>query len=317
MFNKFLKFITLTAVVFSVVGCAAAPTSIPTAVPSPSPEPTIAPPRALVLGEISDNPEKKTKQFQSLADYLGANLGQFGVTSGEVKIASDLDTMVQWLKDGTVDMYFASPYPAMIVNDQAGAQILLRRWKDGVSEYKSLIMVRKDSGIESLADLKGRVIAFDTPDSTTAYMLPLTYMIEAGLKTVELPSADSVVPADEVGYVFALDQDTVTDWLITGKVSAGAFSDLDLIDDVPAEVRDQIIVLAETEPLPRYLTLTSAGMDPAEVEAIKTLLMNLNQTPEGLEILKTNEKTAKFDEVPNAEAMLARMRQLYELIKGQ
>ncbi|HET7145418.1 MAG TPA: phosphate/phosphite/phosphonate ABC transporter substrate-binding protein [Anaerolineales bacterium] len=315
MFNKFLKFITFTAVMFSVVGCAVAPTSVPTAVPSS--EPTIAPPRALVLGEISDNPEKKTKQFQSLADYLGANLSQFGITSGEVKIASDLDTMVQWLKDGTVDMYFASPYPAMIVNDQAGAQIILRRWKDGVSEYKTLIMVRKDSGIQSLADLRGRVIAFDNPDSTTAYMLPLAYMIEAGLKTVELPSADSAVPADAVGYVFALDQDTVTDWLVTGKVSAGAFSDLDLIDDVPAEVRDQIIALVETEPLPRYLTLTWSGMDPGEVEAIKALLISLNQTPEGLEILKTNENTAKFDEVPNTESMLTRMRQLYELVNDQ
>lgn len=315
MFNKFLKFITLMAVVFGAAGCGAVPTAVPTA--TPSPEPTIAAPRALVLGEISDNPEKKTKQFQSLADYLGANLSQFGITSGEVKIAPDLDTMVQWLKDGTVDMYFASPYPAMIVSDQAGAQIILRRWKDGVSEYKSLILVRKDSGIQSLADLKGRVIAFDNPDSTTAYMLPLTYMIEAGLKTVELPSADSAVPTDAVGYVFALDQDTITDWLISGKVSAGAFSDLDLIDDVPAEVRDQLVILAESEPLPRYLTLTRAGMDPAMVEAIKALLMSLDQTPEGLEILKTNEKTAKFDEVPNAQAMLARMRQLYEIVQGQ
>jgi len=315
MFHKLLAFITLTVFLFGTAGCRATPTAVPTA--TSLSEPTKAAPRALVLGEISDNPEKKTKQFQSLADYLAANLSQFGITSGEVKIAPDLDTMVQWLKDGTVDMYFASPYPAMIVSDQASAQIILRRWKDGVSEYKSLILVRKDSGIQSLADLKGRMIAFDNPDSTTAYMLPLAYLIEAGLKTVEAPSADSAVPADAVGYVFALDQDTVTDWLISGKVSAGAFSDLDFIDDVPAEVRDQLVILAETEPLPRYLTLTWAGMDPAEVEAIKALLISLDQTPEGLEILKTNEKTAKFDEVPNTQAMLARMRQLYELTKGQ
>ena len=305
MFNKFLKFITFTAVVFSVVGCAAAPTSVPTAVPSPSPEPTIASPRTLVLGEVSENVEKKITAYQPLADYLAAHLGQFGFAGAEVKIAPDQETMIQWLKDGTVDLFFASPYSAMIMNDQAGAQIFLRKWKSGVSEYKSLIFVRKDSGIQSLADLRGHVIAFDEPFSTTAYMLPLAYMIEGGLKTVEVSSPESSVPADQVGYVFALGQENVTDWLTNGKVSAGAFSDQDL-KDVPADFMDKVVVLVETEPLPRYLALARPSMDSAELEAIKALLVGLDQTPEGPEILKTNEKTAKFDEMPNTEAMLGR-----------
>src|SRR5574337_1279864 len=77
---------------------------------------------------------------------------------------------------------------------------------------------------------------------------------------------------------------------------------------------DQFAVLLETESLPRYLTLARPGMDQAEVEAIKALLVGLDQTPEGPDILKTFEKTAKFDELPNAEAMLARMRQLYQVV---
>jgi phosphonate transport system substrate-binding protein len=314
MHHKFFTFVTLIVFLLGVASCTAAPA--PAAAPTATslPEPTAAP-KTIVLGAVSDDPAKKIKAFQPLADYLGAHLGQLGITSAEVKIAPDQDTMIKWLKDGTVDLYFDSPYLAMIMNDQAGAQIILRSWKSGLAEYKGLILVRKDSGIKSLADLNGHVIAFDDPTSTTAYMLPLAYMIEGGLKVVEVTSADSSVPADEAGYLFATGQDNVTAWLVTGKVSAGAFGSHDL-KDVPADVMDQFAVLVETEALPRFLVLVRPGMDQAEVDAIKALLVGLDQTPEGPDILKTFEKTAKFDELPNAEAMLARMRQLYEVVKS-
>jgi phosphonate transport system substrate-binding protein len=312
MSHKLFKFLTLLVFLLGTAGCIAAPAPAPTV--TPVPEPTIAP-RSIVLGAVSDDPAKKIKAFQPLADYLGAHLGQLGITSGEVKIAPDQDTMIKWLKDGTVDLFFDSPYTAMIMNDQAGAQIILRSWKSGLAEYNSLILVRKDSGIKSLADLNGHVVAFDDPTSTTAYMLPLAYMIEGGLKVVEVTSADSSVPADEAGYLFATGQDNVTAWLVTGKVSAGTFGSHDL-KDVPADVMDQFAVLVETEAVPRFLVLVRPGMDQAEVDAIKALLVGLDQTPEGPDILKTFEKTAKFDELPNAEAMLARMRQLYEVVKS-
>lgn len=309
---KLFTLVVLSFLFFSVVGCSANPPVVPTA--TALPQPTIAP-KAIVLGEVSDEPAKKIKAYQPLADYLAANLGQFGVTVGEVKVAPDQETMIQWLKDGSVDLYFASPYSAMIMNDQAGAPVILRYWKSGVAEYKSLILVRKDSGIKSLADLKGHVIAFDEPYSTTAYMLPLAYIIQDGLNPVQVAGSDESVPTDEVGYVFAQGQDNVTAWLVNGKVSAGAFSDQD-IKEIPADIMDQLTILIETEKLPRYLALARPGMDQAQLEAIKVLLIGLDQTPEGPDILKSL-KTAKFDELPNPEAMLTRMRELYDVIAGQ
>lgn len=310
MFRKILMFITLIIVVFSVVGCTAAPAATPIA--PPTSKPTTAQ-KAIVLGDISTDPATKIKAFQPLADYLAAHLSQLGITVGEVKIAPDKDTMLKWLKDGTVDLYFASPYPAMMTNDQAGASIILRRWKGGVAEYKTLILVRKDSGIKSLSDLKGHMIAFDVPDSTTGYMLPLANMIQAGLKATQKTGTDSAVAPDEVGYVFASGVTNQLDRLITGKVSAIGVSDQDVTGLAP-DVMDKLVSITETETLPRYLTLVRPGMDPAEMEAVKALLIGLDQTAEGQAILKTFEKTAKFDDLPNTQALLARMRALYQLV---
>ena len=67
--------------------------------------------RAIVLGDIADDPAKKIATSTPLADYLTANLGELGITEGRVKIAPDMETMAQWLEAGEVDLCFEASTP--------------------------------------------------------------------------------------------------------------------------------------------------------------------------------------------------------------
>jgi phosphonate transport system substrate-binding protein len=269
----------------------------------------------IVIADISNNPSKKIKSYQPLADYLAERLGKFGVEIGDVYVAADLAEMANLLKSGEVDIYFDSPYPAMIVSNQSGAEPILRRWKRGVADYYTVIFTMKDRGMKSVEDLKGKKLGFDEISSTSGYMLPMAMLIEAGLNPQEKSSANATISADEVGFVFSDDDENTIQWVISGKVDAGAI-DIGTYMEIPEASREAMVILAQSDKVARHIALVRAGMKPEMVEAIKTILIDMDKTPEGQKILQEFEETAKFDDFP-PESSIARMRELYELVKNR
>lgn len=271
---------------------------------------------SIVLADISDEPTKKIKRFQPLADYLAAHLKEFGITAGKVKIAPDMDTLIQWITAGEVDLYFDSLYPAMMVCDQSGALPILRRWKGGVGEYHSVFFVRSDSDFTSLSDLQGHMIAFEEPVSTSGFMLPLAYVIQAGLTPAEKPTSNAAVAENEVGYVFSTEDQNTIRWVMGKKVAVGV-TDNESFMEIPEKARESLTILAETENVARQVTVIGPNLDPALVEKIKSLLLELHESPQGQAVLK-KFKTSQFDEFPGGhEAALSRMRELYESVQQQ
>jgi phosphonate transport system substrate-binding protein len=286
-------------------------TTVPST-PTPTSAPTVvsATTRTLVLGDIGDDPAERIKEFQPLADYLSLNLVEFGIAEVGIKIAPDFDTMIAWMRSGQVDLYFDSPYPTYILAKQSGARPILRRWRNGVGEYHTVIFSLKAGGPATLDALRGKLVAYDAPFSTSGFFLPTAYLINKGLTPVEKLNDQAAIAPDEVGYVFTFDDDNIIQWVISGKAAAGAVNSVNFAE-MPEETKAAVQILAETESVPRHIVLARAGIADDLIAAIKALLIKLNGTDEGKEILKQFQKTNKFDEFPDgAEATFARMEAL-------
>jgi len=275
----------------------------------------VLPEQTLTLGDVSGSAAWTIEHFQPLADYLAANLSEFGITNGRVVVTSDLPTMLEHLGTGQVDLYFDSPFPALEVYEQIGAQPLARRWKGGVSEYHSLIVVHKDSGITELDDLVGQVLAFDHPASTSGYLLPKAHLVINGYETQELDEISSEVNSSAVGYAFAFGEENQALWLLEGKVAGAAFSNSDF-NVLSEEKREQFVIIAQTPSVPRHIALSRPGMDQEMREQITTLLLELHQTAEGQKVLEAFEGTSRFDELPGgSEGLMNSLRDLFAPVR--
>ena len=80
---------------------------------------------------------------------------------------------------GAIDS--AVTVPAMGARTCIGREPLLASIdEDGATGYYSIVTVRCDSGYKSLDDLKGKVLAFADPDSTSGYAVPYFNLVQQG-----------------------------------------------------------------------------------------------------------------------------------------
>jgi phosphonate transport system substrate-binding protein len=293
-----------------VTGCAS---TAATATPFPAAAPPIERSQVITLGDIDPaNPAKKIKQTQPLADYLAERLSEFGIREGRVVIARSMEEMGSLLAAGTVDFYFDSPFPALRVQQLSGSQIVARRWRDGAGAYWSVYIARRDSGITRVEDFVGKVVAFEEPFSTSGFALPAGTLIQRGFKLKEIPKPDSQVAPNEIGYFFSQDEENTIALVLQRQAAAGGVSNQDY-DELPAELKEQLVAFSPTISVPRQLVSVRPGLDPALVKKAKELLFGLDQTEEGLQILKTFSKTEKIDALPSDSA--AALNELQVLMK--
>ena len=88
---------------------------------------------------------------------------------------ADYDGVIQGLLGGTLDMAWlgASAYAKVYLTDPAAVDLALTKQNiDGSTGYYSIGFARKDSGITTIDDAKGKVFAFAEPNSTSGYLVP-------------------------------------------------------------------------------------------------------------------------------------------------
>ena len=104
-------------------------------------------------------------------------------------------------------------------------------------------------------------------------------------------------------------------WVLDGKTAGGVIANGDY-EELAAEEREQLIILAETQAVPRHIVLASAKTDEVLQQRISELLLELHQTPAGQEIMTTFEKTSRFDSLPGgAEATFTSLQELFSPVR--
>ena len=268
-------------------------------------------PTTFTLGIVSQvNQKEIEKHFMEFAEYVARRLAPTANVAGKVVTVGTPSRLASLLKAKQADYYLESPYPTYVINDVEGAgTLLLRRWKGGMAEYRSLIFTKRGGPIKRLDDLRGKMIAFEDPDSTSGHFLAKFFLSRRGFKLAEKSRVESNLPPEETGYIFAYSQGALMDLVLAEKVAAGAFSD----DDYAAlgeQQKSELAVLAQTERLPRHLLSIRKDLDPRLVKRLEEVLLSMHDDPDGRKILAKTDQTTRFDTLPGGEA--AMRRQLLE-----
>jgi phosphonate transport system substrate-binding protein len=223
------------------------------------------------------NPEAISPDVEKLGEFLSEKTG----IKSKVFLPTNYAGVVEALRSENADVAYFSGWPYLVAHKEAGAELLVVEERGGQPFYYSQWYVRQDGGVESLADLKGKSIAFTSPSSTSGYLFPLAKVIEEG----HVKKGGD--PKDFFGEIlYAGGYEQALKALAEGKVDAAAASDYAFDRYLNDEERAKIKVLTKQGPVPTH-GIAIRGDLPQEVkDKVKEALLSLNED-ENKELLKS------------------------------
>jgi len=255
-----------------------------------------------------------TKEFQPFINYLLSKLGTYGYTKAEFVGTTSVSEMAGLVREGKIDIIIDSAFPVYVVSKLAGTQVIADRWKGGVGTYHSAIFVKKESTINTLDDLKGKILAFDSTTSTVGYFLPKAELIKEGYTLLQKKTPSDSCPSTAICYVFV--HGNVYENVAKGIVPAGAESELE-IDGYFGKSIINYRIIKRLPDIPRFLVATSSNLNPSMTNTIKNTLFTMDQSSEGRTILKSFADTAKFTPVANNDASYGVIKDLSDLVEAE
>jgi phosphonate transport system substrate-binding protein len=241
--------------------------------PAP-PKPNLGLAKLVVALKPNKNPDAMLEEKKALEDTLSKLTG----VPVEVLIPLSSAVINEGFANGTVDLGYLSSTEMATARGTGAADVLLAGLIDGKTTYESYWLTLQDKPYASIADLKGKPIAFASKTSTSGYIIPYSDLLDRGLlKAGETPEAffgeGNVFYG--TGYVSAIEK------VFSGEAEAAAVSDYVLNKDKhlpdPAQ-RARLKKLQAQGPVPTHIIAVRTSVPPEDRELIRQALLKLNDS---------------------------------------
>jgi phosphonate transport system substrate-binding protein len=189
----------------------------------------------------------------------------------DIRVAQSYNAVVEAMCSGSADVAFVGPVTYIQANQRRCAELLAVAVEHGQSIYYAGVFAKTASPIHTLADLKGRRVAFGDVNSTSSFVVPMTMIMDAGLD----PARDLTAIRLTGSHANSLAA------LVQGQVDAAALS-FDSFDKAIAQgaVDPRTIrVVARSIAIPQPPIVMNTRLSPALKARLKKAFATVDKAP--------------------------------------
>ena len=235
------------------------------------------PQQTIRIGLIPEhNLFEQKKRYEPIVAYLSKKTG----IKVELEILSAYGNIIDNFKTLGLDGAFFGSFTAVLAYEKLDIEALARpEYSDGTSTYYGLIFVRKDSGINNAADMRGKRFVFVDRGTTAGWLLPMYYF-----KTHDIDDYRSFFKET---YFAGTHEGAISDVIEKGA-DIGAAKNTVFYREANTDPRvlNELMILAESPEVPANgLCVRKYLAAPIKYKLRETLL-DMDRDEEGKEVLK-------------------------------
>ncbi|HCC54864.1 MAG TPA: hypothetical protein DEQ20_08080 [Desulfobulbaceae bacterium] len=238
---------------------------------NPAPKSAPSPARKITIGFIPETSIfAEKKDYALLASYLSKKTG----VAVELKILSRYGNILDNFQSAGLDGAFLGSFVAALAINQLGVEPLVRgELEGGVSTYYGIIFARKNLGIKTAQDMKGKILVFVDKATTAGWLFPLYFLRTRGI--MDTHSWFKKI------YYSGSHENSLQD-VLDGRADVGAVTDIAFYREAKKNprIKKELEILATSEKVPGNTLAVRHDLDPALKSAITSTLLSMDQDAE-------------------------------------
>jgi len=231
----------------------------------------------ILIGLIpEENIFRQMDRYRPLGDYLSNKLN----IKTRFTILSRYGDIIDRFLIRNLDGAFFGAFTSVLAIEKLKVEPVVRLQNiDGTTTAEGYIIVRKDSGIKDIKDMKGKTIAFVDRATATGFLFAIAYFKEHGI-------ANPFSYFKE--YYFTGSHDSALLSVLDGRADIGVVKSTIVRERIRREplIENEISIIARSMPLPDVTLCLSKKLDSALRDKIKRILITMDRDPEGIKVLE-------------------------------
>lgn len=225
------------------------------------------------------NPKRLFEVYQPLVDLIN----EAAAPAFRIKLEASRDYAAFETKLAARKFHFAVPNPYQTLeSEQHGYRIIGKMGND--QRFRGIIIVRRDSNLKDIADLKGEPISFPAPTALAATMMPRMFLYRHGLGASDF----------EARYVGS-QESAIMNVLLGKTTAAGTWPPpWEALLRRRPELAQQLMVKWETDPLINNGLVARSDLPDEHVRVVENVVFSLHKHDRGRAILEAME-IGQFD----------------------
>lgn len=243
---------------------------------APVPKANIPENKFITIGLIPEqNIFRQLERYEPLAAYVSKKIG----IKIKLKVLPGYGNIIDNFVSEGMDGAFFGSFTYALAHEKLGVEVLARPENmKGISSYKGLIIVRKDSGISTADDMRGKRFAFVDRATTAGYLLPLEYFQKHGIGNYKTYFKETYFAGTHEGVIYDV-MDKKTD---IGAVKNTVF---DTFAEEDNRIKRDLLVLEQSPDMPENGLAVKKDLEDSLKNKLKETLLTMHNDPEGRNIL--------------------------------
>ncbi len=217
------------------------------------------------------NAQTMVRDFTPLAHALEMQLGR----AVHIETAKDFGSFMQKVYAHDFDIVHLNQLQYFQAHERAGYRAIAKLCTASTCTISALLVTRMDSGLHSLAQLRGKTIAFGDRHAMVSYLLARSLLRQAGLQNGDYTPVFTHNPPNALLAVY-------NGAVAAAGVGSPVFDQREIIKRVD---RERVRILAESAPIPQLPFAVRGDLDAGLVNRIRAALIAISHQPGGRQVL--------------------------------